>query len=230
MSGDDIVMFLADAFYDRKITCPLCTHVYTTKKVLSKHVKTQKVEGDFYAIYRDVNPNYYAVNVCGQCGYAFLDKTKPKITAYKRERYRQHVVSRWVPREYGSLRSIMEAVVSFKLAVFCAQFMDEPERTVGGLCLQVAWLYRELGEHGQEERFLRDALDFYTYAYENDRTIDTDGRMTYLLGELHRRMGEQKEAIQYFNQVISDKQALPKYVRMAREQWSLMREMQQMSG
>jgi uncharacterized protein (DUF2225 family) len=223
-------MFLTDVFYDRKITCPLCSHLYTTKKVLSKAVKPQHVEGDFYATYEHVNPNYYAVNVCSECGYAFLDKTKPKITAYKRERYRQEVLTRWVARDFGGVRSIEEAVVAYKLAVFCAQFMQEPERTVGGLCLQVAWLYREMGNQAEEDRFLREALAFYAYAYEHDRTIGTDGRMAYLLGELHRRLNEQKEAIYYFNLVIHDKQSLPKYVKMAREQWALMREQKQMTS
>ncbi|ASS74819.1 hypothetical protein CIG75_07390 [Tumebacillus algifaecis] len=223
-------MNFTDAFYDRKITCPLCSQGYTTKKVLSKAIKALHVEGDFYATYSIVNPNYYAINVCPDCGYAFLDKTKPKITSYKRELYRQQVGSRWVSREYGGMRSIEQALVSFKLALFCAQFMGEPERTIGGLCLQVAWLYREMDDLAQEQRFLREALHFYTHAYEYDRMIDTDGRIIYLLGELHRRLSEQKEAVKYFQQVISDKQALPKYVKLARTQWALMREKQQVTS
>lgn len=223
-------MILTDVLYDRKITCPLCSHVYVTKKVLSKAVKAQSVEGDFYATYRQVNPNYYTINVCGMCGFSYMDKTKPRINSYKRERYRQKVVTRWMPRDFGNVRSIEEAMTSFKLAVFCAQFMEEPAKTVGGLCLQLAWLYREQGDAVQEERFLRHALDFYFNAYEHDRTIGVDGRITYLIGELHRRLNQQKEAIYFFNQVIQDKQSLPKYVKLARDQWTLMREPQQMSG
>ena len=217
-------MFTTEGLYDQKIKCPLCSTEYSTKKVLSRAAKVKGVDGDFRAHYSGLNPSYYAVNVCQECGFAFMEKTKPKISSSQRSRYIADVISRWRPRTLTEGRSIHEGIVAFKLAIFCAQHIEEPARTVGGLCLQLAWLYRELEDQEQEMRFLRDALDFYRYAYETDDTIELDGRLTYLLGELYRRVGDERSAVFFFNKLIHDKKALPKYVRLARQQWELLRE------
>ncbi|MGZ4164609.1 MAG: DUF2225 domain-containing protein [Tumebacillaceae bacterium] len=221
-------MFIGEPLYDRKVTCPLCKANYTTKKVLTKAIRTTRVEGDFYAVYEEVNPIYYHVNVCATCGFSFMEKTEPKIPQYVRDRYKRDVVPRWNPRDYCMGRSIKEAIVAYKLAIFCAQYIEEASRTIGGLCLHLAWLYRELGDP-QEYRFLQDALDCYMDAYETDRSIESNGKIAYLLGELSRRLGDAKTAVRFFNIVIQDKKSEPKYVRLARDQWALLRE-EQMSG
>ena len=217
-------MFTIEGLYDQKIHCPLCSTEYRTKKVLSRAAKVKGVDGDFCAHYSGLNPSHYAVNVCRECGFAFLEKTKPKISSSQRSQYIADVISRWQPRTLTEGRSVQEAVVAFKLAIFCAQYIEEPARTVGGLCLQLAWLYRELEDEEQEMRFLREALEFYRDAYETDTSIELDGRLTYLLGELYRRVGDDRSAVLFFNQLIHDKQAMPKYVRLARKQWELLRE------
>ena len=216
-------MFTIEGLYDQKIKCPLCGTDYSTKKVLSRLAKVKRVDGDFRAHYSGLNPSYYAVNVCQECGFAFMEKTKPKISSIQRSRYIEDVISRWRPRRLTQGRSVQEAIISFKLAIFCAQYIEEPARTVGGLCLQLAWLYRELEDEEQEMRFLQDALEFYRHAYETDATIELDGRLTYLLGELYRRVGDERNAIFFFNQLIHDKNAQAKYIKLAREQWGLLR-------
>ena len=221
-------MSIMEGLYDQKVTCPLCGSNYTTKKVLSRMAKVERVDGDFYAKYTGLNPNYYLVNVCTDCGFSFLEKTKPKITKQQRSRYIDEVIPRWRQRDYSLARSAQEAIGSYKLAIYCAQFFEEAAKTVGVLCLQLAWVYRDLKNEAQERRFLTDALEFYRYAYENDSSIEPDGKLTYLLGELSRRLGDSKSAILFVNQVIHDKQATPKYVRKARDQWSLLREEQAM--
>lgn len=181
-------------------------------------------EGDFYAKYAGLNPNYYSVNVCPQCGYAYLDKTTPKIPKHKKQEYIENVFPRWNPRDFGSARSTAEAITSFKLAVFCSQYFGDATKTIGGQCLQLAWLYRELENEEQDLRFLQEALYFYTNAFEKDANIEDDGRMTYLLGELNRRLGNEHEAARFFMMVIRDTTATGKYQRMARDQYELLRE------
>jgi uncharacterized protein (DUF2225 family) len=217
-------MRTTEGLFERKVTCPLCQNGYSTTKVLSRHAKVDHVEGDFYAVYKGHNPNYYLVEVCPKCGFATMEKSHPKISPEKRQQYMDEVMPRWFSREYGGVRTVHEAIVCYKLAIFCAQFMMEKSRTIGGLCLQLAWLYREIQQEDQEKRFLRDALEFYLDAYENDLSIQDDGKLPYLVGELSRRLGDHSQAVFYFNRVVQDKHAQSKYVRMARKQWELLRE------
>ncbi|HEU4963165.1 MAG TPA: DUF2225 domain-containing protein [Bacilli bacterium] len=217
-------MLIEQKLYDKKVICPLCRNNYSTKKALSRALRVVRTEADFYTAYEDVNPVYYHIHVCDKCGFAYMDKTTPKIQPSQRQHYMDDVAARWQPRDFGGVRSIFEAITACKLAIFCAQFMEEPARTVGGLCLQVAWLYRDMEEEEQEMRFLKETVHFYEYAYMSDASLDDQGKMTYLLGELNRRLGNERQAITYFTQVVNDKNADPKYVRLAREAWGLLRE------
>ena len=223
-------MFLTDIFYEKKVRCPMCENSYGTKKVLSKAIKISSVDSDFYTVYEGPNPNHYLINVCPACGYSFLDKTEPKLTKRQKNLYQEQIASRWGRRDLTGGRSVQEALVAVKLAIFCAQYVEEPSRTVGGLCLQAAWLYRETGDGAEEERFLREAIEFYVHAYETDSKIEDSGRLPYLIGEMYRRLGHRNEAVSYYNRVISDKNASPKFVRKAREQWALSAEEHRRSG
>ncbi|PWK15947.1 DUF2225 domain-containing protein [Tumebacillus permanentifrigoris] len=223
-------MTTTDGLYDRKVRCPLCEETYNTKKVLTRAVKVLQTEGDFYARYGGPNPIHYLINVCTTCGFSFLEKTQPRVTSLRRQQYVSEVASKWVVRDYCSERTIKQAVVSFKLAIFCAQFVSEPSRTIGGLCLHLAWLYRELGDVEEEQRFLRDALEFYIDAFEHDSRLEDNGKMPYLIGELSRRVGDDKQAVLYFNQVIQDRESAQKYIKLARDQWGLLREARAAQG
>jgi uncharacterized protein (DUF2225 family) len=85
-------------------------------------------------------------------------------------------------------------------------------------------LYREIGNWEEEKRFLREALDFYVYAYETDSSIEDNGRLPYLIGEIYRRLGERNEAVRYYSRVTANRNSAPKFVRKAREQWALVAE------
>ncbi|WP_238546029.1 DUF2225 domain-containing protein [Tumebacillus flagellatus] len=213
-----------EGLYDRKVRCPLCEATYNTKKVLTRAVKVKETQGDFFARYAGPNPVHYLVNVCTLCGFSFLEKTQPKITPLRRQTYLDEVASRWNSRDLCGLRDVKQAVTAFKLAIVCAQYVGEPSRTIGGLCLHLAWLYRELQDRENERRFMQNALDFYIDCYEHDSRLNDEGKMPYLIGELARRLGDDKLAVLYFNQVTSDRTTAEKYIKLARTQWALLRE------
>nr|WP_236588052.1 DUF2225 domain-containing protein [Tumebacillus amylolyticus] len=216
--------------YDRKVRCPLCEETYNTKKVLTRAVKIVETQGDFFARYGGPNPVHYLINVCSTCGFSFLEKTQPKVTSLRRQSYVDEVATRWATRDLTGVRTLKQGITSFKLAIFCAQFVGEPSRTIGGLCLHLAWLYRESGDRENERRFMQNALDFYIDCYEHDSRLDDEGKMPYLIGELARRLGDDKLAVLYFNQVIQDRNAAQKYVKLARNQWAILREDRENKG
>ncbi len=73
--------------------------------------------------------------------------------------------------------------------------------------------------------YLQIARLFYDIAFENDTSITDVGRVLYLLGELNRRLGNDKDAIFYLGRVINDKSINdPGIIRMSRERWQDIRE------
>ena len=76
----------------------------------------------------------------------------------------------------------------------------------------------------EEIRFLRHALDAYHSVYENE-SVENDAKLMFLIGELHRRVGDNKEAVFWFSRVVNDTRIVDaSMINASREQWQLLRE------
>lgn len=224
---------MIQAFYDKNIKCEVCESNYTSKKIRSRYIRSEKVHSDFFTEYRgEVNPYLYEVFVCPICGYAFTENFSDYFPPGTKEEIYTQISSSWKHRDYGGMRTIEEAIQTYKLGILSGTIKKEKNIVVAGLSMRLGWLYRMIENIDQEARFLRLSLSYYEKAYEASDHIGTqmsDMRLLYLIGELHRRVGDREKAVQYFSRVIShrNKAIETKLVEMAREQWYLMREQNQ---
>ncbi|WP_088102718.1 DUF2225 domain-containing protein [Halalkalibacter urbisdiaboli] len=216
--------------YDKDQTCLFCEKIYQTKRLRSKFVRVKQVHSDFYTEYKDpdLNPLFYEVSVCPHCGFASSDTFSSNFpsgtTNVIAEQFKD-----WKMQDFGNERKVEDAIRALKLGILSAMLKREKHVVIGGLCLRLAWLFRLISSEEQEIRFLKKAQEHYAKSYEEVDYKDTqmtDMRLLYLIGELHRRIGNQSEAIQFFSRVIQHKHKAtePKIVEMAREQWYLIRE------
>lgn len=83
---------------------------------------------------------------------------------------------------------------TYQLALLTAQTIGEHQRVVAGLLHHIAWLFRYRGMEAEEQRYLRFALEAYISVYEYEWQDQNDARLMYMIGELHRRLGEYNEA------------------------------------
>lgn len=222
--------------YDKEFQCEVCESKFTSKKIRSRFIRSENVHSDFFTEYRgDVNPYFYEVYVCPFCGYSFTDNFSHHFPPGVKEEIYVQITSNWKSRNYGGERTIEEAIQTYKLALLSARIKKEKNIVLAGLAMRLGWLYRMLNDNEQEARFLRLSLGYYEKAYENSDHIGTqmsDMRLLYLIGELHRRVGDREKAIQYLSRVINHKNKAiePKIVEMAREQWYLIREENKQGG
>lgn len=126
-----------------------------------------------------------------------------------------------------------KALGSFKLAIRSAQLKQVRAGELAGLFMGAAWIARETGNQELENIYLKEALTHYLEAYNNDfQSIGnmSDVQATYLIGELYRRNGDSKEAVNWFNRVIAHKyiKQYPHIEKLTREQWTLAREQAQL--
>ena len=96
-----------------------------------------------------------------------------------------------------------------------------------------AWVAREAQNQELENVYLKEALTHYLEAYNKDfQSIGnmSDVQATYLIGELYRRNGDSKEAVNWFNKVIVHKyiKKYPQIEKLTRAQWALAREQAQL--
>lgn len=215
--------------YSIKVACCNCEHDFSTSRVRPSLKRAIRRDTDFCCYYKDENPDYYVVRVCPKCGFASTENSADKLAEWQRKAFHEQVGSRWTPRDLGGKRSWAAALETYKLALLCAQSINDKNRIIASLLHHIAWLYRYQGETEQELRFLQYSLDEYIKVFENDAMGGNDARLMFLIGELYRRLGEFSTAVKWFSRLINDQRIMDAaMIRAAREQWALLRE--QMRG
>lgn len=222
-----------EPLYDKKYSCILCGHSFSTKKVRSRFVKSSGFDTDFAPAYalESENPNIYFVNVCPECGFSFTDEFSTYFPPGTREELSAKVTSQWIPQDFGTERTVGDAVKTYKLGSYCSTLKKEKHIVTAGLYIRIAWLHRSQNEPEQESRFLKLALREYVESYSTGDykgTQVSEERLMYLIGELSRRTDNHQDAVRFFSKVIEkQKQSLePKIIQMAKDRWQEMRENQ----
>ncbi len=219
------VALMVEPLYQVKVTCALCETEFETSRVRPSFKKAVKTDSDFCIHYKDINPDYYIVRVCPNCGYASTENFSERLTPQQKKAFQEKVSANWAQRDYGGERTWEDALNAYKLVLLSAQMKEEKERVIAGLLHHIAWLYREKGDGQQEARFLQFALDAYIRVYETEGGDVNNAKLMYLIGELSRRLKHYREAVRWFSRVINDKRIMDAdMIRRSREQWAETRE------
>ncbi len=217
-----------NALYDKKIACPVCKNTFHTKKVRTSATRIEKRDTDFCTHYIGENPILYNVFVCPMCGYAALESNFQEINTAGKKIIEEKIAKRWTQRSFGEERTALEAIETYKLALLCSQILGHKKGTLANICLKIAWLYRYMG-HEKEFEFLAHAVSCFEKAFANEPlpigNLD-DVSLTYLIGELHRMIGNYEVAIEWFGKAVSNPaiRGKKKIDTMTREQWRAARE------
>ncbi|QUH25980.1 DUF2225 domain-containing protein [Serpentinicella alkaliphila] len=214
--------------YDKDVQCPLCRNKFKTKKVRTRFLKVVKRDDDFCVTYKDINPIYYHIFTCPECGYSSSESEFNNLSKIGKEILEKSIRGKWSKRDFGGIRGHREAEEVYKLAILNGQLMKKPKGYIGGLCLKLAWIYREQNDK-REFAFLKYALDLLEDAYQNERfpiaSLD-EVNLAYLIGELSRRLGDPKKSVVWYSKALDNPDIRRHRLLQirAREQWSLARE------
>ncbi|AJY73785.1 DUF2225 domain-containing protein [Paenibacillus beijingensis] len=213
-----------EPLYQTKVQCICCETEFVTSRVRPSFKRVIATDTDFCGYYNNANPDFYVVKVCPVCGFAFTENSQTFLNEKKKADYYRIIGRHWNGRSYGGERTLAKAMDCYKLALLSAQAVGEKARVIAGLLHHIAWLNRYGGNREQENRFLRFALEAYLLTYETEGTELNNAKLMYLIGELHRRLGENSEAVRWFSRVVNDKRIMDAtMIRASRDQWQLIR-------
>jgi len=208
--------------FTKKMHCSVCDKNFESSKLRRSKYSVKSIDTDFNTMYKGENPQYYNVYICPYCGYGFTDNFK-KPTEEAREEI-LHTVSP-LSGDYSGQRTLDMAIKAFERALQCARIIKEKNQVLAGLTLHLAWFNREAGNAEKEQEYLQKALEYFILAYEREVEAGSLAKTLYLMGEISRRLGDQREAVRWFGRVINDKSIKDAgIIRMARERWQEMRE------
>ena len=218
----------AKELFDKAMDCPCCKGKFITKKVRSSRLRLEKRDEDFLNHYKTENPIKYNIFVCPNCGYAAYENKYESIKENEMNIIQANITLNWVQRDFGEVRNNQQAIEAYKLALLQGSMLGYSKLELANICLNIGWLNR-MDENEEEERFLILARDQFIEAYNNESlsgTNMTEEKLTYLVAELSRRIGEKETALSWFNTCLNNPNIKmdPALEDMAREQWRLTRE------
>ncbi|MFC0332842.1 DUF2225 domain-containing protein [Paenibacillus sepulcri] len=214
-----------EPLYLTSVTCICCEAEYQSSRVRPSFKKASSRDSDFCAHFKsEINPDYYVVRVCPKCGFASTENSAEQLSDAQKKLYYDRIGMHWVVRDYGGSRTQDQALECYKFALICAQVIGDKERVIAGILHHIAWIYRYKEQTEQELRFLRFALGAYVRVYETEGVDLNNAKLMFLIGELHRRLGEPIDAVRWFSRVVNDKKITDgSMIRASREQWQLLR-------
>lgn len=190
------------------LTCPSCCFTFGTQKVLSTNAFGGK-RTDFHERAAGDQPLKYFVQCCPNCHYAGqeVDFSGEKAKEHAEEALK----SNWL--RYRSMK-ILEGIpgtaipgaIKWELAALCTLAAGGELRVVADRYLRAAWCCVDDGDVEAERYYRIHAARSFAMALEEYDAIDREDRavLTYLVGELWRRVGDVRQAREWFNKVESE--------------------------
>ena len=182
------------------VRCPICVYVFRAPRV-GTHVTIGR-ETDLCPKYpgrasdgaRRIQNN---ITMCPACSFAAAgDFANVDLTFNERLGLEERLKEDGLLRVF---RSNPPPWLVFHAAEICGKERDLRARDLGDLCLRGSWVCRKEGERPFESTFQLRAVRHFIRALKEDRlTAPELSVTTYLVGELNRRLGNHREALNWY--------------------------------
>jgi uncharacterized protein (DUF2225 family) len=185
---------------DITLQCPICATWFVSTAV-ARSGSPAGTRTDFHERVNGAQPLRYSVHLCPACGFAGPsdefssdDVGAPSATALS---------------EQGAARATSDAVAGsekYEAAAAVATRRGAGPRQVADLLIRAGWCCAEEADPEGERYFRREAARMFESALARYDEVGRDERavITYLVGELWRRIGDRARAARWFEQVPNE--------------------------
>ena len=182
------------------VRCPVCRYIFRASRV-----------GAYVTVGRetDLCPRFpgrvsdgsrlirSAVTLCPACSFASQeDFNELDLTPDERHNLEERLEEDGLLRVF---RTSPPAWLAFHSAEICGQERGYRARSLGDICLRASWVCRKEREQPFESTFQLRAVRYFMRALENEGLYGRELSVTtYLVGELNRRLGHHREALNWY--------------------------------
>lgn len=184
-----------------ELTCPVCTNDFRSQTVVATNGFGGK-RTDFHERAAGMQPLPYFVHLCTHCGYAGVERDFGD-SADPTEGLREHVWSTLTP---SLQRELPSGSLKYEHAAKVAEWQGADARYLADLYLRAAWCAVDELDSEAERFFRRKAAWQFAEALSAYDGVPVDERavLTYLIGELWRRVGDTAQAALWFEKVAAE--------------------------
>lgn len=170
------------------LVCPVCDNHFRSHSVVSTNSFGGK-RTDFHERAAGAQPLPYLVHTCTACGFSGVERSfveGAEVSAH----VRSQVLTLLTPRIAD--QSLVTASDRFDAAAKVAEWQGDHPRHIADLLLRAAWCCVDDGDHEGERFYRRAAAHRFAEALTHESGVAPSERavLTYLIGELWRRVGE----------------------------------------
>ena len=183
-----------------ELRCPVCDNEFKSQSVVSTNAFGGK-RTDFHERAAGTQPLAYLIHMCSECGYSG-GEADFTAGADVSPVLKQHIF-----KELAPLRpSLVCGSEKYEAAAKVAQWQGTDPRHVADLLLRAAWCCVDEGDVEAERYFRRHAAWMFEEALKTYDGVPREERaiLTYLVGELWRRIGDTKKAAAWFEAVAGE--------------------------
>lgn len=189
-----------------ELTCPVCENQFRSQAVVSTNSFGGK-RTDFHERAAGTQPLPYLVHMCNRCGYTGAERDfteEADVTPMVREQ----VWTELAPQVGRDGRGTIPVTGSekYECAAKVAEWQGMEPRHVADLLLRAAWCCVDEGDLEAERFFRRKAAWAFERSLEAFDGVAQEERavLTYLVGELWRRVGDTGQAREWFDRVPTE--------------------------
>jgi uncharacterized protein (DUF2225 family) len=182
-----------------ELRCPVCATRFRSQAVVATNSFGGK-RTDFHERAAGMQPLPYLVHMCGRCGFAggerdFSDGADVSVLLKER------VWSQLAP--VGGMRTSVAGSEKYEAAAKVAEWAAMDVRHIADLYLRAAWCCVDEGDTEAERYFRRTAARMFEAMLATYDGVPREERavLTYLVGELWRRVGDLRLAREWFDRV-----------------------------
>jgi uncharacterized protein len=195
-----------------ELRCPICDTRFKSQQVISTNSFGGK-RTDFHERAAGTQPLPFLIHMCNRCGYSGAERDfteEADVSAGLRE----HVWNELAPQI--STGAVLGSE-KYEAAAKVAEWQALDARHVADLLLRAAWCCVDEADTEAERFFRRKAAWKFEEALSSFDGVAREERavLTYLVGELWRRVGDGGQATAWFNRVPGE------ITDLATQQWVL---------
>ena len=181
-----------------ELTCPVCENAFRSQTVVATNAFGGK-RTDFHERAAGMQPLPYFVHMCTHCGYAGVERDFNEQIDLGDE-IRDRV---WSDLATALLRELPSGSLKYDHAAKVAEWQGNDPRYLADLYLRAAWCCVDERDIEAERYFRRKAAARFAEALEQFDGVAIEERavITYLIGELWRRIGNDDRALEWFDKV-----------------------------
>jgi uncharacterized protein len=189
-----------------ELCCPVCAGRFRSQAVVATNAFGGK-RTDFHERAAGTQPLAYLVHMCNRCGYSGAEREFTEdvdLSAAVKAR----VWNELAP-EFGCLsrgvghRTVATGSVKYEVVAKVQTWQGGDPRAIGECYLRAAWCCVDEGDTEAERFFRRKAAAMFIEALASFDGVPREERavLTYLVGELWRRIGDTRMAAFWFDKV-----------------------------